>query len=144
MPLSCFLNFGFLNAFVSKTLYKIGKTIIVKIVAVNKPPITTVANGRCTSAPADPEIAIGKKPKAAAAAVNKTGRNRSVVPFKINSLISFIPWCLSSLKCSINTIPFKTAIPKRAIKPTPAEILKGKSRIHKNKIPPTADNGIAE
>ena len=30
------------------------------------------------------------------------------------------------------------------MKPTPAEILKGKPRIHKNKTPPTADKGIAE
>ena len=91
MVLVCILKWGFLNSSSSKTLNKIGNTIIVKIVAVNKPPITTVANGRWTSAPADEEIAIGKNPKAAAAAVNKTGRKRSVVPFKINSSISFIP-----------------------------------------------------
>ena len=72
-------------------MYKIGRTIIVKIVAVNSPPITTVANGRCTSAPAEDEIAIGKNPNAAAKAVNKTGRNLSVVPFKINASISFMP-----------------------------------------------------
>ncbi|MNR46200.1 hypothetical protein D3C85_1651370 [compost metagenome] len=64
---------------------------MVNIVAVNNPPMTTVASGLCTSAPAEEEIAIGKNPKAAAAAVNKTGRNLSVVPFKINSSISVIP-----------------------------------------------------
>ena len=62
-------------------MYKIGKTNKVSKVEVNKPPITTVAKGRCTSAPADCENAIGKKPKAAAAAVSNTGRKRSVVPF---------------------------------------------------------------
>ena len=133
-----------MNSFPSKTLYKIGKTTIVRIVAVIKPPITTVANGRCTSAPADDEIAIGKKPKAAAAAVKITGRNLSVVPLKINSSISSIPLFFNSLKCSINTIPLSTAIPKSAIKPTPAEILKGKSRNHKNNTPPTAESGMAE
>ena len=117
---------------------------MVKIVAVNKPPITTVANGRCTSAPADEEIAIGKKPNAAAEAVNNTGRNLSVVPFRISSSISFIsPLCFNSLKCSTSTIPFSTAIPKSAIKPTPAEMLKGKSLIHKNSMPPTAESGMA-
>ncbi len=85
------MNFGFLNSLPSKILNKTGKTIIVKIVAVNKPPITTVANGLCTSAPADEEIAIGKNPKAAAAAVNNTGRSLSVVPFKINSSLLVMP-----------------------------------------------------
>jgi hypothetical protein len=42
--------------------------------------ITTVAKGSCTSA-AEEDIAIGKI-LAAAAAVNKTGRNLSVVPFQ--------------------------------------------------------------
>ena len=122
---------------------KTGKTINVKSVAVINPPITTVANGRCTSAPAPDEMAIGKNPKAAAAAVNNTGRSLSVVPFKISSFMFFMPLCFNSLKCSINTIPFSTAIPNSAIKPTPAEILNGKSRIHKNKIPPTAESGMA-
>ena len=117
---------------------------MVNTVAVNNPPITTVANGRCTSAPAEEEIAMGKNPNAAAAAVNKTGRKRSVVPLRINSSMFFIPCCFNSLKCSISTIPFKTAIPKSAIKPTPAEILNGNPRIHKNNIPPTAESGMAE
>ena len=55
---------AFFNSLLSNTLYKIGSTIIVKIVAVNNPPITTVAKGRCTSAPADEEIAIGDTPLA--------------------------------------------------------------------------------
>ena len=69
----------------SNIMYKIGNTNKVKKVEVNKPPITTVAKGRCTSAPADCENAIGKKPNAAAAAVNNTGRKRSVVPFTTKS-----------------------------------------------------------
>ena len=76
------------------------------------------------------EIAIGKKPNAAAVAVKITGRKRSFVPFFMRSSMLLKPSFLSSLKCSIKTIPFKTAIPKSAIKPTPAEILNGKSLIH--------------
>ena len=128
----------------SKIEYKTGKTTKVRIVAVTKPPITTVASGRCTSAPALVEIAIGKKPSAAAEAVNKTARKRSFAPNTISSFLSFIPSFLSSLKCSINTIPLSTAIPKSAINPTPAEILKGISRTQSNNTPPTAAKGIAE
>ena len=127
----------------SKSEYKTGRTTKVKMVAVISPPITTVARGRCTSAPALVEIAIGKKPKAAADAVKSTARKRSFVPCLIKVSISSKCCFLSSLKCSISTIPFNTAIPKSAIKPTPAEILNGMSRIHKSKTPPTADNGIA-
>ena len=124
--------------------YITGKTINVSRVEVINPPITTVANGRCTSAPAPVETAIGKKPKAAAEAVNKTARNLSWAPFIIRLSLFSIPFSRNSLKCSIRTIPFKTAIPNRAIKPTPAEILKGIPRIHNKRTPPTAAKGIAE
>ena len=63
-----------------KRMYKHGNTTNVKKVAVIKPPITTVAKGFCTSAPAPPENAIGRKPKAATLAVIKTGRKRILVP----------------------------------------------------------------
>ena len=130
--------------FDSINLNNTGKTTKVSKVAVNNPPMTTVANGRCTSAPARVEIAIGKKPKAAAKAVNNTGRSRSVAPLMIKSCMDKFSWCFSSLKCSINTMPLSTAIPNSAMNPTPAEMLKGKSRAHKNKIPPTAESGMAE
>ncbi len=39
-----------------------GKTNKVNIVAVIKPPITTIAGGFCTSAPVPVAIAIGTKP----------------------------------------------------------------------------------
>ena len=48
--------------------------------AVIKPPITTVANGFCTSAPALLLNAIGKNPKLATVAVINTGRNLIFVP----------------------------------------------------------------
>ena len=43
----------------------------------------------------------------------------------------------------MRTIPFKTATPKRAIKPTPADILKGIPLSSKANTPPIADIGIA-
>src|SRR5690554_7594574 len=64
-------DFFFLSS--SKTAYKTGSTIKVSIVAVIKPPTTTVARGLWTSAPAEVERAIGRNPNAAADAVNKTG-----------------------------------------------------------------------
>ena len=48
-----------------------------------KPPITTVASGRCTSAPADVAMAIGTKPSEATSPVRNTGRSRRGVPFFI-------------------------------------------------------------
>ena len=105
--------------------------------------MTTVASGRCTSAPAFVDTAIGKKPKAAAVAVSNTARKRSVAPLVMSSFLSIIPCFFNSLKCSSITIPLSTAIPKSAIKPTPAEILNGIPRNHNKKIPPTAESGIA-
>ena len=57
-----------------------GKTNKVKKVAINKPPITTVANGLCTSAPSPVLSAIGKNPSEATDAVINTGRKRVLVP----------------------------------------------------------------
>ena len=50
------------------------------MVEVKRPPMTTVASGRCTSAPAEELMAIGRKPSMAAAAVSMMGRKRSCVP----------------------------------------------------------------
>ncbi len=60
-----------------------GITYMVKNVADTKPPITTVAKGRCTSAPSELEMAIGKNPKEATNAVINTGRKRVAVPVLI-------------------------------------------------------------
>ena len=60
----------------SKTIYNTGNTKRVKNVAINKPPITTVAKGRCTSAPAPSLKAIGKNPKDATHAVINTGKEK--------------------------------------------------------------------
>ena len=42
-----------------------------------------------------------------------------------------------------STIPLSTATPNKAIKPTPADILKGIPRRYKANTPPIADKGIA-
>ena len=46
----------------------------VSTVDTMRPPMTTVANGRCTSAPADWATAIGTKPSEATRPVRNTGR----------------------------------------------------------------------
>ena len=50
-------------------------------------------------------------------------------------------WRLNS---EIRTIPFKTATPNNAMKPTPAEILKFISLNQSERIPPIAESGMAE
>ena len=75
------LGFLFSEILVLKMIYNNGNTNSVRNVAVIKPPITTVANGFCTSAPALLLNAIGKKnPKLATVAVINTGRNLIFVP----------------------------------------------------------------
>ena len=61
-------------------IYAVGSTRSVSSVADTRPPITTVASGRCTSAPALVETAIGMKPTLATSAVISTGRSRVVAP----------------------------------------------------------------
>ena len=120
-----------------------GRAIIVSIVEVNNPPITTVASGLCTSAPAPVEIAIGRNPIAAAPAVSITGRNLFLVPLIIICFISIVPFSFSSFRCSISTIPLSTAIPNRAINPIPADTLNGIPLTHSSSTPPTIANRIA-
>ena len=48
------------------------------------PPMTTVASGRWTSAPAPCERAIGTKPSAATSAVIMTGFSRVAAPRRID------------------------------------------------------------
>ena len=74
-----------LNRRRSKYTYKQGSTISVSTVALIKPPITTVAKGRWTSAPALFANAIGKNPNEATAAVISTGLRRISVPLRIIS-----------------------------------------------------------
>lgn len=60
-----------------------GNKTKVNIVDEIMPPITTVAKGRCTSAPVPVAKAIGIKPSEATNAVINTGRSRSTAPSKL-------------------------------------------------------------
>ena len=120
--------------------------ISVRTVDTINPPITTVANGLCTSAPADVAIAIGTNPNEATSPVRNTGLSRCGHPcliiLPVHMVYSF--FFLKSLKWLIIRIPFNTATPNRAINPTPAEILNGNPLSHKATIPPISDNGTVE
>lgn len=118
----------------------------VRAVETIKPPITTVANGRCTSAPADLAMAIGTKPSEATRPVRNTGRNRCGQPSAMMRLVVKEYWLRLriSLKWLIMRIPFSTATPKRAMNPTPAEMLKGRPRSHRATIPPMSERGTVE
>lgn len=61
----------------------IGKISKVRIVAVIKPPIITIAKGFCDSEPIPVDIAAGNKPIAAIDAVITTGRMRVSTPTEI-------------------------------------------------------------
>jgi len=117
--------------------------INVNNVAEINPPITTVANGFCTSAPAEVDNAMGRKPNDATAAVMMTGLKRVCKPFFTRSIMSVTPSFSSRLNSAMSTIPFSTATPNKAMKPTPAEIEKSMPRIHKARMPPIADMGTA-
>ena len=121
-----------------------GNTKRVRKVAMSNPPMTTVANGRCTSAPEPLLKAMGKKPNEATKAVINTGRNRIFVPFNTTCLGSDSPDFLILLNSATKTMPLSTATPNKAINPTPALILNGIPRKARNKIPPMAERGMAE
>lgn len=52
----------------------------VSVVAVTKPPITTMANGLEVSEPIPVDVAAGINPMAAIRAVMATGRIRDITP----------------------------------------------------------------
>ena len=107
---------------------------------VNITRITTVASGRCTSAPAPRLNAIGRKPSEATSAVIRTGRRRPSAPSRIAS--SRRSPCAHSLRMNaIITTPLSTATPESAMNPTPAEIDKGRSRSHSASTPPVNAKG---
>ncbi|MNK93534.1 hypothetical protein D3C87_1136980 [compost metagenome] len=88
-------------------------------------------------------MAIGIKPSEGTSAVIKTARSFDLVACITMRFTSVQPSFFKRLNSETSNIPFKTATPNSAIKPTPAEMLKGKSRIHKANMPPMADRGIA-
>ena len=135
--------FIFVLLIFSSNAYNIGIIMRVSTVAVNSPPITTVASGRCTSAPAELDTAMGRKPSMAAVAVSRMGRKRSRVPVIIRSLMLLTPcWC-KALKRLMSTRPLRTATPKSTMKPTPADMLKGIPRRVRARMPPMVASGTA-
>ena len=81
-------NFFYLIAscfFLLNTQKTIGKTNKVKMVAVTKPPIITIAKGFCDSEPIPEEIAAGISPMDAISAVITTALVRAFTPLKIDS-----------------------------------------------------------
>ena len=91
------------------------------------PPMTTVANGRCTPAPVLIAIAIGINPREATKAVIKIGLSRVIAPSSI-ARSSDIPCSRRPRMYETITKPLSTATPDNAMKPTPAEIERGISR----------------
>ncbi len=120
--------------------YSAGSTTSVSRVDEMMPPMTTVANGRCTSAPAPTLNAIGIKPSDATSAVISTGRKRPSAPTVIASSRGR-PSLRSLSMNAIITRPLSTATPESAIKPTPAEIEKGIPRNASAATPPVSARG---
>ena len=87
--------------------------------------MTTVASGRCTSAPVPVARAIGTKPRAATKAVIATGRSRVRAPSRTASGIA-VPYATSARMWFSSTKPFRTATPESAMNPTAAETEKGR------------------
>ena len=69
-----------LKTYFFSKIIKVGIITIVNKVEVISPPMTTVARGLCTSAPAPVLKAIGIKPKQATRAVIETGLSLDFAP----------------------------------------------------------------
>src|SRR5690606_26552195 len=96
--------------------YSEGRITSVSSVELMRPPTTTVASGRCTSAPTPVARAMGTKPRAATSAVIITGRMRSVAARSAASRAG-TPARWRSSRVDINTTPLSTAMPESAMKP---------------------------
>lgn len=107
------------------------------------PPITTVASGRCTSAPAPVASAIGTKPRDATSAVISTGRSRVSAPSRTASATGSPSLRSRSMKAMM-TSPLSTATPDSAIKPTPALMDNGIPRRSSAATPPVNASGTPE
>ena len=107
---------------------------------VTSPPMTTVASGRCTSAPVPCESATGMNPRLATSAVMSTGRRRSRAPSAAATAGAAPCW---RARCTVvsSTSPLSTATPNRAMKPMLADTLRCSPRSQSASTPPTAANG---
>ena len=122
--------------------YVAGITSRVKSVEVINPPITTVASGRCTSAPTVVAIAMGINPSEATSAVIRTGRNRCWAAFNAACLGPTDSEVSTCCMVETNTTPFNTATPNKAINPTPAVIERGMLLSHRAHRPPDIASGM--
>src|SRR6185503_18718186 len=104
-----------------------GRTNSVRNVEKRMPPMTTVASGLCTSAPAPVASAIGKNPKAATAPVVMTARIVWIAPLSIASSMESPP-SMRRFTSFAMTTPFKTETPASAMKPTAAGMLNDRPR----------------
>jgi hypothetical protein len=119
----------------------IGKIKSVRVVAVTKPPITTIARGLDVSDPIPVEVAAGISPIAAMRAVMATGRIRDITPERMASSSDSFS-CRFFLNLERRITLFCIQIPKRAINPIPAEILKLVPVKRRAAIPPIIAKGI--
>jgi hypothetical protein len=92
----------------------------VSIVELINPPITTLASGRCISAPVDVETAMGINPKLATKAVMSTGLSLLLAPLITDSR-NGPPALRTSLTELMRTTPFSIATPNNATKPIDPE-----------------------
>ena len=106
-----------------------GKNVLLRM-----PPMTTVARGRCTSAPMLVASAMGTNPNEATSAVISTGRSRLETALDYGFLYG------QTLRPELTDKAHQhqaveTATPESAINPTPAEIVNGISAEPQGKNP---------
>ena len=75
--------YSFPASFSANHRYRAGKTTNVSAVDVKRPPMTTVASGRCTSAPIPCASTNGSRPSSVVIIVMTTGRSRRTQPLTI-------------------------------------------------------------
>ena len=104
----------------------------------------TLASGLELSDPIPVDIAAGSKPMVAINAVINKGLARELMPRLMdtyNGLSDPLAFSRLALKADTSNTPSRMQIPKRAIKPIPADILKFVPVINKAHIPPTTAKG---
>ena len=104
------------------------------------PPMTTVASGRCTSAPAPVAIAIGTKPSEATSAVISTGRSR-VRRLRRPRRSAAWPSLRSRSMKVMMTRPLSTATPDSAMKPTAGADRERDAAQQQRRTPPVSASG---
>src|SRR5512139_866783 len=104
------------GARISSHSYRTGSSTRVSRVELSRPPTTTVASGRCVSAPTPEDSNIGTRPRIATLAVISTGRSRRTVP-SVTASRTLRPLPRNSFRKLTSTMPFSMATPNTAMKP---------------------------